>query len=295
MAICHLQVCAIQCHKKKTTPYAMTRGSATSDHQFAYFTYRNFTLVYRYEWITELWSELPPTLYRNSGLVIIDGQLTTVGGYDGSKFTNKLLTLQKNKWIKEYPPMKYARSLTAVLSTSCGRDYVIVIGGGENQWVAAVELLHVESKQWYQLPNLPQPLPYPSATLCGHLIHVVGEGGNGYWCSLQPLPSSKLFVMMPMTSVMQWTPLPRLSVESSTAATLCGQLMIFGGWRDGLPVNSIHQLVSGRWMKIGSMSSGGRDCLVVNQSPNRALIVGGWRESLHGVQVGNIVEECVVV
>ena len=69
----------------------------------------------------------------NSGLVIIDTALTAVGGYDGSHFTNKLFTLQQRQWVAELPPMKTARSETAVVSTS-DREYVLVIGGGDGGW-----------------------------------------------------------------------------------------------------------------------------------------------------------------
>ena len=56
----------------------------------------------------------------------------------------------------------------------------------------------------------------------------------------------------------------------------------------GQSVNSIHQLVDGQWVVIGSMSSNRWMCLVVNSSPDRMIIVGGW-------EAGNSVEECVVL
>ena len=61
----------------------------------------------------------------------------------------------------------------------------------------------------------------------------------------------------------------------STAATLCGQLVIIGGERDRSTVNSIHQLVDGQWVKIGSMSSGRMSCLVASPSPDKMVVVGG--------------------
>ena len=39
-----------------------------------------------------------------------------------------LVTLQQRQWVEELPPMKTARSETAVVSTSDGK-YVLVIGG----------------------------------------------------------------------------------------------------------------------------------------------------------------------
>ena len=62
---------------------------------------------------------------------------------------------------------------------------------------------------------------------------------------------------------------------SSTAATLCGQLVIIDGERDLSTVNSIHQLVDGQWVNIGSMSSGRYLCLVASPSPDKMVVVGG--------------------
>jgi hypothetical protein len=268
----------------------MERGSATTDGRFAYFTSQNSTSVYQYECSTEKWEELPSCPYQNSGLVIIDKELTAVGGFDGSRrYTNKLYTLRQRKWVEKYPPMNTARSDTAVVSTSDG-EYLIVIGGfvGGVSWTATVELFQVKSRRWYQLTDLPQPLPFPSATICGDLVHVVGYG-DGYSCSLAALPSSdKPIPPQSIPHLISWKPLPPLPVEYSTAATLCGQLVLIGGRRGGSQVNSIHQLVDGQWVEIGSMTSGRYDCLVASPSPDKIIIVGGAR-------AWDSVEECVVV
>ena len=264
----------------------MSRGSATTDGQFAYFTPYDSTSVYRYEWRGEKWEELPFCSHRDSGLVIIDGKLTAVGGEDGSHhYTNKLLTLRQKKWVKEYPPMNNFRFEHDVVSKSDG-EYLIVIGGlGGDVWTATVELFQVKSRRWYKLTDLPQPLPLPSATLCGDQLNVIGRGANGYSCSLRALPSSDQPITSPLT--LSWKPLPPLPVTDSTAATLCGQLVVIGGRRrDGSPVNSIHQLVNGQWVEIGSMTTDRYRCLVVSSSPDKIIIVGG--------SLSDIVEECIV-
>ena len=287
----------MQCHDKKTTPYEMTRGSATNTMQYAYFTSLSSSSVYRYEWSTEKWNELPPCPYRNSALVIIDGALTAVGGYDGSHYTNKLVTLLQRLWAEKLPPMKTPRSSSAVVSTPDG-EYVLVIGGGfEGGWTVTVELLQVRSKEWFEVANLPQPLTFPSATICDHHIHVIGGDINGrFSICLQDLPShDQPIKLQSRFRTIPWSPLPPLPVTYSTAATLCGQLVIIGGRQGRLSVNSIHQLVDGQWVKIGSMSSGRWRCLVVSPSPDKMMIVGGMREgAMLGVTVDSI-EECIAV
>ena len=61
----------------------------------------------------------------------------------------------------------------AVVSTSDG-DYLIVIGGYDGgRWTATVELFQVKNRRWHKLTDLPQPLPYPSATICGDQLNVI--------------------------------------------------------------------------------------------------------------------------
>ena len=279
----------VQCRQKKRTPCDMERGFAATDGRFVYITPLGSTSLYQYECSTEKWMELPSCPYKNSGLAIIDSELTTVGGWDEAGHpTNRLFTLRQGKWVEVYPPMNTARSYLAVVSTSDG-DYLIVIGGFGSDGVATatVELFHVKSSRWYTLTELPQPLSHPSATICGDQLHVIGDDGDGYSCSLQSLPSNNRPITSPLT--LSWKPLPPLPVTASTVATLCGQLVFIGGEQGDSPVNSIHQLVEGQWVKIGSMTSGRFMCLAVSPSPDRILIVSGfgWGE--------DSVEECVAV
>ena len=260
-----------------------------TDGRFAYFIPSSSNLLYQYEYYTEKWSDLPPCPYHYSGLAIIDSELTTVGGRDGrSPLTNKLFTLRQRKWVEKYPPMNTARSDPAVVSTS-DDDYLIVIGGyvGDGRWTATVELFQVKNRRWHKLTDLPQPLPYRSATISGDQLNVIGSDGNGYSCSLQALPSSDRPITSSLT--LSWKTLPHLPVTESTAATLCGQLVIMGGMQGRSLVNSIHQLVDGEWVRIGSMARDRWYCLVASPSPDRIIIVGS------GSGAGDSVEECAVV
>ena len=254
----------------------MFRGSATTDGLLAYFTSYDCTSVYQYECSTEKWEELPSCPYNDSGLVVIDRELTAaVGEY--YRYTNKLYTLRQRKWIEEYPPMNTERSRPAVVSTADG-EYLIVIGGTVGDgWTATVELFQVKSRRWHQLTDLPQHLFSPSATICGDQLNVIGGDGGGYSCSLAALPSSdKPISPQSIPHLISWTSLPSLPVTYSTVATLCGQLVLIGGKRHvfGSQVNSIHQLVDGQWVEIGSMTSERSRCLVASPSPDKIIIVG---------------------
>ena len=286
----------VQFHRKKRAPHKMQRGSATTDDKFAYFTTGD-SRIYSYEWNAAKWEELPQSPYYNSGLVIINGELTAVGGYGGSRYpttsTNKLFTLRQGQWVEHYPPMNTVRSSPAVVSTSDG-NYIVVIGG--DNWTTTVDVFHVKTRIWHELVYLPPPLPRPSATICADQLHIIGDDGDGYSCSLQAILSTD----QPL-NIVKWTPLPQAPVKYLTAATLCGRLVIIGGLKqedtvnvkkDTPPVNFIRQLLNRQWVKIGSMSDGRNMCLVVSPSPDRMMIVGG----VGGNRITlDSVEECVVV
>ena len=278
----------VQCHSQKKTPCEMWRGSAITDQMTTYFAPYNSNSFYRCYTMTEdKWEELPQCPYSDSGLVVIDSALTAVGGRDVS-YTNKLVTLRQSRWVEEYPPMNTARCHHAVVSTSDGGHMnIIAIGGEGGRWIDAVELFHTGRRSWSRLTSLPQPLTRPSATICGNQLHVIGCDGDGYSCSLQALLSSNQPIRS-QSRTPTWTPLPRLPVECSTAATLCGQLVIIGGQRDRSSVNSIHQLVDGQWVNIGSMSSVRMMCLVASPSPDKMVVVGG-------MGAPDSVEVCVAV
>ena len=256
----------------------MRRGSAVTDQNVAYFTTIGPKELYRYTISTDEWLSLPPCPHSNSALVIIDNELTAVGGSGGRNCTNKLFTLRQRQWVEEYPPMDRRRSrATCVGISNVHHMNIIVIGGqGNGGWTTAVELLNTHSRRWSTLTSLPKSLPFPSAVVCGDLLYVIG--GN---CVYSYLLSDLLDSTRPDKSLQSpiWKPLTDLPLHHSTPAILAGQLVCVGGRRGGgfwsPRDDSIHQLVDGQWEKIGTISSAREHCLVVTPSPDRMLVVGG--------------------
>ena len=90
---------------------------------------------------------------------------------------------------------------------------------------------------------------------------------------------------MSRTSI--WRYLPTLPQKDSTAATLCGELIIIGGGDEESSLHCIYQLAGQKWVDvIGILATGRRRCLVANGSPEKIFIVGGIPEQS--------VEECAV-
>ena len=267
---CFLQL-KVQCYTQKPAEHKfLSRGSATIDGNFAYFTPSNRSSVLMYNVINGKWTELPECPCSNAALVCVDGALVAVGGESNSTVSNKLFTLYGNRWLEEYPPMNTARLQCSVVSVTTSRPqtHLFVIGGkhghSEVDWTSSVNFLNTSKKCWYKLASLPQPPLEPCATVCGGKLHVISKTGEGYTCSLKT-PAAD----------MVWLSLPSLPVTDTTAATLRRQLVVVGGRAGGTAVGSILQLVGEQWAEIGRTLTPRQECLVVCPSPEKVIIVGG--------------------
>jgi hypothetical protein len=110
---------------------------------------------------------------------VIDGILTTVGGYrdDGKKDTNEMLSLtvheEGRRWTEKFPPMPTKRYAVSVLCTGTA----LIVAGGVNDKIRplrTVEVLNTETQQWHTAPDLPQSLSESSLALCGDLVYLLG-------------------------------------------------------------------------------------------------------------------------
>ena len=152
-----------------------------------------------------------------------------------------------------------------------------------DNWTTTVKILQVKSKTWYKVANMPGPPPSPSAATCGDRLHVIGSDTNGYSCSLQEiLQRCQPISQPPLHSVSRtsiWRALPTPPQKDSTAATLCGELIIIGGGDEESSLHCIYQLAGQKWVDvIGILATGRRRCLVANGSPEKIFIVGGIPE-----------------
>ena len=243
--------------------------------------------------IFETWDELPSCPSRDSGLVVIDKELTAVGGFEGYGCgTDKLYIFKLGAWVEKYPPMNTKRVHPAVVRTATGEN-VIVIGGttfNYFEWAATVEVFQLNTRIWQCWTNLPQPLTLPSATICGNQLYVIGDYIEGYTCSLPALPSFGTLIT-PALITLSWKPLPPLPVTQATPATVSGQFVIFRG---GSSVNSIHQLVEGQWVETSSIGCSRLGCLVAIRSPEEVIVVGGRGVVNSLIQTVNTVEKCTI-
>ena len=145
---------------------------------------------------TSSWSRLPDSPSFDSSSVIINNLLTVVGGhmYGTSVITNQLFSLtgkgSSREWTEKFPPMPTKRYWTIALCTEAA---LIVAGGWDDKsallGLQTVEVMNTEAIQWSTAADLPQPLWFAPASVCGDQIYILG-GSNMYTCSLQALLQS---------------------------------------------------------------------------------------------------------
>lgn len=250
----------------------MVRGAAVVHHNAVYCISDESYTVHCYQPDEDKWQAHSQCPYCDTGLAIIDGLLTAVGGRDTFQQTNTLVSWRRQEWVEEFPSMNTARSGHAVVSDG---DYIIAIGGDHE---TSVELFAISSKTWSTVASLPRPLNWITATLCGDDVYTMDCSGKAYSISLYSLISSqRMSASADPSPELTWLPLPYdVPVCGSTLSSICRQVVAVGGLReDATATSSIHQLFNGKWVDIGCMDTARYDAIVAVLPEDRVVVVGG--------------------
>ena len=277
----------------KKAPERMYRGAAVVHGNTAYFT-PGGSRVYSYQNIlgNEQWSRLPDNPNGSFSLAVIDGLLTSVGGWN----TNTLLSLtgegERKQWSKVFLPMPTPRSRTACITTE---KALVVAGGRAGGDLATVEVMDINTKQWTTVCPLPQKLLSPSGIVCGDSLYLAGgiSGGSGsksvFTCSLPDLWQPETLgsrIRRTLTRSNVWKEISSLPVTLSTLASFDGHLLAIGGRDDsGNPTTDVYRYDShtDSWHVISQMKNKRSQCLAVTLPEDQLMVVGGWT----GVYGGN--------
>ena len=276
-------------------PEEMFFGSCTVDDDMTYF--RCGSDVHAHNAATGKWNKLPKCPHTDFALVVVNDVLTAVGGYSSGSDTNKLLSLVgEEKWVQELSWMPTKRCRTAAV---CSGKTLVVIGGHSGGVLSGVrlktvELLDIDSLQWFIASELPHPLSSASATVCGDNLYLVGgfdkdgkETESVLTCSLSALVQSakpatlggrseKAFSQTEQV----WREVASLPVTFSTCASLNGQLIAVGGSdsHNEKTTNSVYAYdpTTDRWDVISTMPTARSRCLVAVLPGNQLMVVGGF-------------------
>ena len=248
--------------------------------------------VYSYDATTDSWSQLPDCVKQNGSITVINGRLTTIGGFSSNELFSLTREGSSRRWTKEYPPMPTKRRLTTSLCT--GATLIVAGGRGEGGAVlSTVEVMNTENHQWSTAADLPQPMYLASATVCGDRIYMLGGYDKGftgtksvYTCSvsvlLQSCVPNSLVARLKRTSLSDkasvWRQVRDLPVTRSTCESFHGRLLAIGGLDDSRKTTTAvykYRSTSNSWKVISHMTTGRHDCFTAVLPNNQLMVVGG--------------------
>ena len=279
----------------KKAPETMKRGAAVVDGNTAYFKPADSVRVYSYQNIlgNEQWSRLPDNPHKGFGIVVIDGLLTSVGGWKGRGTTNTLLSLtgedERKQWSEVFPPMPTPRYHTACATTE---KALVVAGGRAYDDLATVEVMDINTKQWTTVCPLPKDLRLISGIVCGDSLHIAGGFNRRsvlksvFTCSLPDLwqPETlgsrirRTLTRRTLTRSNVWKEISSLPVTLSTLASFDGHLLAIGGDDDSRnPTTDVYRYDShtDSWHVISQMKNKRSWCLAVTLPEDHLIVVGG--------------------
>ena len=234
-------------------------------------------IVMTYDISTGKWATLPPYRARNFAMTAINNQLLLVGGSEHR--INKVLGVWNadiEQWTHPYPDMHTARlSCSAVVYN----EWLVVAGGvsGYSDSLSSVEIMNIDSKQWYAGPPTPTPLSYMRTAVVGDMCYFMG----GY---SSQTPTDKVYTvcLSALTSRMNkdpmWSEISGLQLTDSTPLSISGSLLAVGGAdKSRKTVTAIHvyQTDTGKWVKVGDLPTPRWDCICAMITDKEMLVAGG--------------------
>jgi len=277
--------------KHGNAPYKITLygGTAVAHGSLAYFSLLGSCEVFGYNPEKDDWSELPECPQVFFGLAVINNILTAVGGevrVQDYKYecTNHLSSFSGGKWVTVFPPMPTKRRCPAVISA---QNYLIAAGGyGVRGYLSTVEVMDMNTLEWYTAASLPEPVSRLTATVCGGRLYLLG--GNGLYgnktnavftCTLDSLIHSCHPPSQAPPEASVWQCVADVPVPLSTCITLNGRVMAVGGMDSQgyfTPAVHMYNADSDSWFVLGNMPTGRCKCVVVGLQ-DYIMAVGGSR------------------
>ena len=273
----------------REAPCEMYRGAAVAHGSLTYFSTYARSDVFAYDLEKKDWSELPTCPQGGFGLTVVNDILTAVGGTSKASggCVNRLSSFNGSEWEKMFPPMPTKRTYPAVISM---QNYLIAAGGLEwGKALSTVEVMDMDTLEWYTAASLPQPVVSMSATVCRGRLYLLGGEDNSshrthavFTCTLDSLirscqPPSQTPSHTSEASV--WQRVADVPVRDSTCTTLNGRVLAVGGYESDDTVTAavhMYDAKSDSWPLVGYMPTARHRCLVVALR-NRIIAVGGYR------------------
>ena len=273
--------------ERKRTPCKMYRYcDAVIDGNTVYIRNEGTVNIYAYDVTSDSWSQLPNDIHRCGSLAVINGWLTAVGGGFFTTYSNELFSLtgegNGRKWTKKFPPMITKRCCATAL---CTETTLIVAGGeGEGGVLSTIEVMNTETHQWSAAADLPQPMRYASAALCGDQLYILCGLSRDiactrfvYTCSVSALLQSCAWSPLEDKPNV-WSRVADLPVIHSTCESFHGRLLAVGGKMASLNATKavyMYNSTANSWEIISHMTTGHWNCFTAVLPDNQLMVVGG--------------------
>ena len=286
--------------KEPKAPEQMERGSAAVDANIAYFNGRGSKTVHSYDSDAREWHRLPDAPHTQSTLVVVHHMLTMVGGEISGRATESLLSLMKKgrnkKWLPNLPAMPTKRYNTAAVCS--GHSLIIAGGEDDSMFLATVEVLDTDARQWSIASSLTHPFTDATISICGERLYMLGgydqAGYNGtrsvlscstaellHSCQTQPL--ARKLRTAPAIKTTIWRHVADAPHYLSPCATLCGQLVAVGGLYAS--TITVYNETTDSWEAMGNMPTARHGSLVAILNEKMMVVGGLFRTATDVVEI----------
>lgn len=278
-------------HGCPKAPEAMHRGSVAVAGTTVYFNSDGSGRVHQYHAESQRWSLLPNLPHTGSALVMVDSKLRSVGGKQRSgKVTDSLLSLigegRDSKWIQHFPPMGQKRWHAMAICS----DFSLIVAGGsdDHNRLAAVEVMNVDTLQWFTASSLPHPFSDATASICGERLYMLsgfkhtGPTRSVFTCSISELIHSCQMLsqvgepVSPSKNTV-WKHITDSPYGSPSCATICGRLILVGGNNAGKDTTAVvtYDEKTDTWQAMEAMRTPRYKALVASLQDKAMMVVGG--------------------
>ena len=298
--------------KRSSAPYRICRGDFVVNGDVAYFRGFKDSTICKYDSVDSSWCILSSCLHYGSSLAVLDGLLTTIGGYSTFCGTiepfSDLYSFVDDRGAVKFPSMPTKRYNTSAV---CYDDLLIVVGGEiyKDQFVPIVEVLQLSTRQWHTATDLPLLGKRVSAVISNNHLYVQSYSetksqcrDNVLTCSFSSLLSSltpvsfstklKSFFSSKPVSKISWKSIAPLPVRRSTLVNFRGYLLAVGGLDDDALSDCVlmYSTVEDTWTEVCRMSQACCDCLAVAFSDRQLAIVGGCNEDFNATSTVQLLD-----
>ena len=312
--------CHVEWRKCPDLPYKMRSVSVATNNAKSkvYIIPKNNSLkdggtsCFCYDISLKQWKELPEMGHYYCTLLLCNGHLNIIGGYDSNthEFSPKVLTFLEatNSWVPIYPDMLKARLKPGV--AEC-HNHMIVAGGciGKCCLTNDIEILDCEQKPllWKRCAvQLPVKMWSINLAVCEDYVYIVGyssterTSGNAYRIPAGAVLISSLNPTKPNAGQNQWIPLPAAPHIRASVVCIGSCLMIAGGSKLSEVTSDILSFdgIEHGWKKIGTLSSPRADAAVCVLGDTTLMAIGGYSKggglkasensSLSTVEIGQV-------